>query len=88
MGALDRSLEASWLGWFQARAQYTHPIETAQVLHPVFITVLVVVDDSMLFVHTTGLEETDGGPQVPNLRLESPTLPMPTIIPTLGTQSS
>lgn len=45
-------------GGDQAGAQCTHPIETAQVLHPVLVTVLVVVDDSMLLVHATGLEGT------------------------------
>lgn len=63
------------------RNQYTHPIETAQVLHPVFITVLVVVDDSMLLVHTAGLQEMDSGPQMPHPRVRSPTsMPIPTPI--------
>lgn len=52
--------------------QYTHPIETSQVLHPVFITVLVVVDDGMLLVHTAGLQGTDSGPQMPHPRVRSP----------------
>lgn len=64
-------------GWDQATAQYAHPIETAQVLHPVLVTVLVVVDDSMLLVHATGLKGTDSGPQVPGSRVGSPMLSMP-----------
>lgn len=36
----------------------THPIQAAQVLHHVLISVSVVVDHSVLFVHTARLKQT------------------------------
>lgn len=38
-----------------AQRPCTHPIEAAQVLDPVLVPVSVVVDDSVLLVHTAGL---------------------------------
>lgn len=46
-------------GAWPAQKPRTHPIEAAQVLHPVFVPVLVVVDDSMLLVHAAGLERME-----------------------------
>lgn len=46
-------------GAWPAQKPHTHPVEAAQVLHPVFVPVLVVVDDSMLLVHAAGLERTE-----------------------------
>lgn len=41
-----------------AQRPCTHPIEAAQVLDPVLVPVSVVVDDSVLLVHTAGLGGT------------------------------
>lgn len=35
----------------------THPIQAAKVLHHVLVSVLVIVDHSMLFVHAARLQE-------------------------------
>lgn len=37
----------------------THPIQAAQVLHPVLIPILVIVDDRVLLVHAARLGDTD-----------------------------
>lgn len=43
----------------QQRRPGTHPIQAAQVLHPVLVPVLVIVDDGVLLVHAAGLGDTD-----------------------------
>lgn len=34
----------------------THPIQAPQVLHFMLISSIIIVDNCMLFVHTTGLK--------------------------------
>ena len=34
----------------------TYPIQTSQILHPVLILLIIIVDDSMLLIHTARLE--------------------------------
>ena len=80
-----------------AQRPCTHPIEAAQVLDPVLVPVVVVVDDSMLLVHTAGLGRHRNPRAAVRARRprrwrhpaggpapHSPTLPHPTTIPPPG----
>lgn len=35
----------------------THPVQAAQILHHVLVCIVVIVDDSVLFVHTARLQQ-------------------------------
>lgn len=47
----------SWSTKFGSKDRPTHPVQAAQVLHHVLICIWVIVDDSMLFIHTARLKQ-------------------------------
>lgn len=64
----------------------THPIQAAQVLHPVLVPVLVVIDDGVLLVNAAGLGDTEdsGGPQLSKAQeAEAPPAGGPAVPPQL-----
>ena len=52
-----QELLSLWGRLFETRDGLTHPIQTAQVLHHVLICVRVIVDHSVLLVHTARLRD-------------------------------